>query len=235
MRVFRCRFLASKWCLASFRWRAGYSKRSRNGARSRFSMTSFWNLLITCRHATYRRGVSENFQPPPKKPIHDFVSSFFFFNDWLERIWWILKVVDKEMYVILYDVFSEKIPPIPSNGDLCPLYHFAAKDASDTKRDVSRPSNKSQWHCRRIRFLAAQSSDWEDEELGLSEAKMRQGGWCQQSHFFTHFFEGEKGPTIEHRTAVVGSDFVFLKGAFVKHHFDCWMCVIVILFVPMLP
>ena len=27
-----------------------------------------------------------------------------------------------------------------------------------------------------IRFLAAQSSDWEDEELGLSEAKMGQGG-----------------------------------------------------------
>jgi len=92
---------------------------------------------------TYRRGVSENFQPP-QKTHPGFFFFIFFFNDWLESIWWILRVVDKEMYVILYDVFSEKIPPIASNGDLCPLYHFTAKNASDTKRDVSTPSNKSQ-------------------------------------------------------------------------------------------
>lgn len=159
----------------------------------------------------------------------------FFFNHWLERIWWILKVVDKEMYVILCDVFSEKIPPIPSNGDLCPLYHFTAKNMSDTKRDVSTPSNKSQWHCRKIRFLAAQSSDWEDEELGLSEAKMGQGGWCQQSHFVTHVFFGGKGANHRTQDGSGGIRFCFLKGACVKHHFDCWMCVIVILFVPMPP
>ena len=69
----------------SFRWRAGYSKSREMELVAGSQWRHFWNLLITCRHVTYRRGVSENFQPPQKThPVIFFLHFSFSTTGWKE-------------------------------------------------------------------------------------------------------------------------------------------------------